>query len=550
MQEPGPFDRILQTSPEADRAGRWVVALIVGLGLLLLILVLPPVSILSEGGDKEESAQDGAVVTTVRGDMPRLPEAFEALSSLYEISAPETMQGPLIITVNLREPVLDQRNLALYTFADGKWQRLSSATLVNDGAAAEGEVGKLPENVVVLRRSEKGMEVTGWLPSGGSLDLQAGLAITVLNPVDFAPAADGSLVGNPTPVSPEASFRVYPTVRTASPEDVEALNSVLASPDLRRAHVDAILSAVSSGGYDGVDLDYAGMSPARTDEFVEMVETLAEELHRDGRGITLLLPLPNRVGSEWDTGGFDWERLGRAVDYIKVAPEEDQGGYYRRMEDALDFLTGQVDPVKLLLVVGGLSREKSSEGIRTLTFSQALALASTPSLDAEGDIGPGQTVRIVGTNLSEEEGASGLHWDDEALAVTFTYPGRGGKRTVWISNVFSVAFRLDLARRYGLGGVAIEDVSLAAGEANIWPVIQEYAETGSVGLVRPNDELLAPHWSASGGTLDTEVGSAVQWHTPEEPGLYEVTLVVSDGVVRVGQRLVVEVTALPVPATP
>lgn len=550
MQEPGPFDRILQTSPEADRAGRWVVALIVGLGLLLLILVLPPVSILSGGGDKGEGAEDGVVVTTVRGDMPRLPEAIEALSALYEISAPETMQGPLIITVNLREPLPDPRNLALYTFADGGWHRLSSATLVNDGAAAQGEVGKLPENVAVLRRTEERMEVTGWLPWGASLDLQAGLALTVLNPVDFGPAADGSLVGNPTPVSPEVPFQVYPTVRTASPEDVEALNSLLASPDLRRAHVDAILAAVRSSGYHGVDLDYAGVSAARADEFVEMVETLSEELHRDGLGITLLLPLPNRDGSDWDTGGYDWERLGRIVDYIKVAPEEDQGVYHRRMEDALDFLTRRVDPSKLLLVVGGLSREKSSEGIRTLTFSQALALASVPSLHAEGDIGPEQTVRIIGTNLSEEEGASGLHWDDEALAVAFTYPGRGGKRTVWLSNVFSVAFRLDLARRYGLGGVAIEDVSLAAGEANIWPVIQEYTETGSVILVRPNGDLLTPRWSASGGTLDTEVGSAVQWHTPEEPGLYEVTLIVSDGVVRMGQRLIVEVVAPPVPATP
>jgi hypothetical protein len=548
MQDPGPFDRILQISPEADRAGRWVVGLTVGLGLLLLILVLPPVCILSRGGDEEGGAEGGAVVSTAQGDMPRLPEAFEALSSLYEISTPGAMQGALIITVNLLEPLLEERNVALYTFADGRWQRLSGATLVNDGTAAQGEVGKLPGNVAVLRRSEGAMEVTGWLPSGASLDLRTGSALTVLNPVDFAPAGDGSLVGNSTSISPEVPFRVCPTVRTASPEDVETVNGLLASPDLRRAHVDAILAMVREAGYDGVDLDYGGVSAARADEFAEMVETLAAGLHADGRRITLLLPLPSRAGSEWDTGGYDWERLGETADHIKVAPEEDQGAYYRRMEDALDFLTGLVEPRKLLLVVGGLSREKGSEGIRTLTFSEALTLASVPTVDAEGDIGPGQTVRVIGANLAEEEGASGLYWDDEALAVTFTYPGRGGKRTVWLSNVFSTAFRLDLARRRGLGGVAMEDVSSAAGEANIWPAIQEYAETGSVTLVRPNGELLAPQWSASGGSLDTEVGSTVQWQTPDEPGLYEVTLIVSDGVVRVGQRLVVEVRASPVPA--
>jgi spore germination protein YaaH len=300
---------------------------------------------------------------------------------------------------------------------------------------------------------------------------------------------------------------------------------------------------VRSGAYGGVELDYREVDATRKAEFVELVQALAEELHADGRGITLLLPRPVREGAEWDTGGYDWERLGATVDAIKLAQETDESLYHGRMEEVLEFLAQRVDRGKLLLVVGPLSREKGGEGIRSLTLIEALALASQPGLRAEGEIVPGQTVRVVGENLLEEEGASGLHWDEQALAVTFSYPGRGGKRTVWIGNVFSVAFKLDLARRYGLGGVAIEDVSLASGQADIWPAIQEYADAGSVSLVRPNGDLLTPHWVAGAGTFDTETGSTVQWQAPPEPGIYEVTLVVSDGVVRVGQQLAMEVLA-------
>jgi len=550
MHEQGPFDRILRTSPERDRTPAYVVAVIIGLGLLLLILVLPPVSILSRGGESEEGDLGGIVTSAARGNLPQLPEGFEPLSSLYDLSAPEDMRGTAVITVNLRAPQTDVHNLALYTFVDGRWRRLAGASLVSDGTAAQGEVSVLPDNVVVLRRTETVRQVTGWLPSGTELDPRAGLSLTVLNPIDFAPASDGSLMGSPSPLPPDGSYQVYPTIRAASPEEVQAVDIILASQDLREAHVNAITEMVRSGAYGGVELDYAGVNVTRRDEFVELVQALAERLHADGRGITMLLPLPVRDGAEWDTGGYDWERLGATVDGIKLTPETDEGLYYRRMEEVLDFLTQRVDRGKLLLVVGPLSHEKSGEGIRSLTLTEALALASLPGLRAEGDIMPGQTVRVVGENLVEDEGASGIYWDDEALAVTFTYPGRGGKRTVWIGNVFSVAFKLDLARRYGLGGVAIEDVSLPAGQADIWPAIAEYADAGSVSLVRPNGDLLMPHWVADAGALEIETGSAVQWQAPPEPGVYEVTLIVSDGVVRVGQPLGVEVLAPAAEASP
>ena len=52
--KPGPFDPLLrqaaETTPEHDRAVVYVIGTIIGLALLLLVLVLPPISILSRGG--------------------------------------------------------------------------------------------------------------------------------------------------------------------------------------------------------------------------------------------------------------------------------------------------------------------------------------------------------------------------------------------------------------------------------------------------------------------------------------------------------------------
>jgi hypothetical protein len=540
MREQGPFDKLLQPDEPRDRTPIFIVGVIVVLAIVLLILVLPPVSILKGGGGGAPTGP-GALTSRPRTKTPEPPAGWEILSRLYELKTGE-VEGGALLTVDLDTRPADERNLALYTYEDGQWRRLAPATLINEGTAAQGEVSSLPQNVAVLRRTTLAVQVMGWLPPDAEMDPEAARTLTMLHPLDFVPAADGILLGTGRPRPQDSALRVLPTVRALGPPESEAVDTVLASPELRQAHIDDILRVVREGAYEGIDIDYRAVSPARSADFTQFVVDLADALHREGRSLTLTLPLPVRQAAGWDTGPYDWQALGQAVDAIELAAEPDQSLYYQRMEDALGFLTQQVDRSKLVLVVSPFSHEKGGEGIKALLLSQALGLASTLVARTEGDIRPQDQVTIVGPNIYQDEGASGLFWDDEALAVSFSYPGEGGARTVWIENGFSVAFKLDLVRRFQLGGVAVEDVSLSAAGPNIWIPVEELADSGNMTLVKPNGSLLKPYWEASEGALDGGAQGAVVWTAPA-PGTYEVTLVVSDGVVRVGQRLSLEVKA-------
>jgi len=540
MREQGPFDRLLQPEERQDRTPIFVIGAIVLLAIVLLILVLPPVSILSDGGDGPKGP--GGIASRPRVEAPEPPAGWEVLSPLYELESTGESEGGAVLTVNLEVRPADERNLALFTYDDGQWKRLAPATLMNDGTAAQGEVPFLPRNVAALRRTTPAIQVAGWLPAEAQIDPETANALSVLHPLDFFPAADGILLGTGRPRPEGSALRVLPTVRALGPPESEAVDTVLASPELRQTHINDIVRVVQEGAYDGIDLDYRAVSPARGADFTQLVIDLADALHREGRSLTLTLPLPVKEMAGWDTGPYDWKALGEAADAIELAAEPDQSLYHARMEEVLGFLTQQVDSSRLMLVVSPFSHEKGGEGIRALLLSQALGVASTLVARTEGDIRPQEAITIVGPNIYQDEGASGLYWDDEALAVTFSYPGEGGARSVWIENSFSVAFKLDLARRFQLGGIAVDDVSLAAAGPDIWAPIQELAESGEVTLVRPNGPLLKPHWETSDGALDGGAKGAVNWTAPA-PGTYEVTLVVSDGVVRVGQRLSLEVKA-------
>jgi hypothetical protein len=176
-----------------------------------------------------------------------------------------------------------------------------------------------------------------------------------------------------------------------------------------------------------------------------------------------------------------------------------------------------------------------------MALNDALARASVVSVKTTGDIAPGGGVQLVSQNLAASEGASGMHWDDEARSVTFSYPGRGGKRTVWIANQFSAAFRLELAQRFGLGGVSISDVSTEDGGADVWTPVQQLSDSGSLTLSKPNGKLFTPAWTASDGTLNPSEGDGTTWTAPKKAGAYNVVLIVSDGAVRAGQQISLDV---------
>jgi hypothetical protein len=112
-----------------------------------------------------------------------------------------------------------------------------------------------------------------------------------------------------------------------------------------------------------------------------------------------------------------------------------------------------------------------------------------------------------------------------------------------MANAFSESFKLDLASRFGLGGVAVDSIGLGSASANIWPAVGGFAAGSELDLLAPNDGLLEPRWEASAGELENDSGAEVTWTAPDEAGTYTLTLVVSDGAVRAGQNLTVTVGA-------
>ncbi len=543
----GPFDDLLRPQstarPAAPGRGGIVVLAMLLLGALLLILVLPPISLLSRGGGGSSSGGTPNIKTTLHKNAPQPPKGLVAVSPFYDVSVSGHIVGPATITLQLANTTSDGRNLSAYTQQKGQWQRLGDASLIANGSAVQATVSDIPQNIVVLRRDASARQLIGYLPAGAQISASAAQALSVVDPVDFSPQSDGSLAGSATSASLPSGLPIRASIRATGSDGASAVDAIMASPDLRASHVDAILKMVEAGHYDGVDIDYGSLDALRKDGFSEFISNLAEQLHRRRLVLTLTAPLPEQQGSAWNTGAYDWSRLSQVADLIELAPEGDPSLYYKKTEAALQYLIddSKIASAKLVLRISPFSVEKGGEGMRSLTGLEALAIGSVLSADKTDNISPGEAVDVKATNIDTADGATGISWDAEAEAVSFVYPGLGGARTVWLENAFSIAFKLDMVQRFNLGGIAIEDVSDSVGGADSWPVIGDFLDSGKVSLVKPNGSLLVPQWEADGGQLESKAAGSVTWVAPNEPGEYHLTLIVSDGLARIGQRLVLTV---------
>ena len=468
------------------------------------------------------------------------PDGYEFASRIFELNpkAQATQPGfDLQVQAALLKPASDGRMLSFFRYDEAakRWEPVAPAVPDAQGAVVTGTFKDAPAVIAVLRRNTPAGEVVAYLPHNATLNQQAIPHVTIVHPIDFAPAADGGVAGELSRTVPKSTtYEVYPVIaaNASVPGQVAVVESLLADARSRTNHVQQIVAKVNEAGVNGIDIAYLDLPATQRTSFTLFIGELAEVLHAQGKKVTVTLPSPIKTQNRIDEGAYDYQAIAERVDLIKIAPYRDQATFRLVMPEVLAFLTGRVQPSKLVLTVSPYATETGGETINRLTLVDAMNIATRISIRAQAEaITVSTQVNVAGTNIDRDEGLTGIRWYPETATVAFSYKQAqgGGSRTIYLENVFSVGFKLELIPTYRLGGVAIEDASENVLLGDIWLALIPFVTSGLPTLMQPNAEDLKPKWSVSGGTIeDTGRGSA-RWFTPAEPGTYTVSLTLSDG---------------------
>ena len=115
---------------------------------------------------------------------------------------------------------------------------------------------------------------------------------------------------------------------------------------------------------------------------------MAEGLHSQGKTLTLTLPRSPQGASIASTRApTTGPRSAQSADLIKIAPVRDQSTYRLHMPEVLEHITSAVDPGKVILTITPYASEKSADGLRALTLTEAMTIASKLAVRSESVTG-------------------------------------------------------------------------------------------------------------------------------------------------------------------
>ncbi len=433
----------------------------------------------------------GEVVVLSNGTAVSVPGGVQAIDDLYVWNGEQWVFVPSVIS------------------GDGQQLQITGQTPGQEGVIVERAK---PDSIII--GSEVGQDEpmpTDYLPllneiSVGSLRL----------------AADGKLEGDASAMPTGGYMQYLHVTNSGVIVDQTALSQLLGDPTLQAAHIDALVTRAATDGYAGINLDYQGVVAGQAAEFTTFVENLAGALQ--ARDLKLVVTLATPVAGEngqWDTGGQNWEAIGRAADGVYAQMPLDPSAYVDGgpAEKMLSWGARQINRATFTALFSANAIDKLGGVLREMPLSEALEkVGSLEFVEPAESVDPGAPVAV-----SLAGNATPLEWDGDSLTYKFTYDENGQTRTVWLNSDAALAYRLRLADRYRVRGVVVRGLAGAANPERYVSALESY----SAGAAAPDPVGAAITWTvenADGGVVASSSGEALNftWEGTESAGTYRI----------------------------
>jgi hypothetical protein len=549
---------------EQFQLGVWIYGVIAA--VVIIILLLPPVSLLKRLGitgyttldakDSSISHEDGLTLSvnpeTYTGrlrlqvtSVPRLEflegsagsalrKAVEALpqnllvkSPLYQVKTRGDSAQPVMLDVVVPNDAEPWETLDLYTWTGEEWQWIGSDlhTEVAEHEFIRARVTDVPESIVVVQAQSVAPIVSTPLEPGDNPVATAAGVINELNPTGLLLGTDGGFVGDPDslpqPVEGDA-YAILPTLRNWAPGATVnrgLLSDLLTMPEIQQAHIAHIVQLCTERGFAGVDVDYRGVAPDERQTYADFIDALADELHAQGLRLSVVVESPTPGDGGWDTGGYDWPRLGAIADAVKVPFPDDPNAYVEggQAQRLLDWATAQVDRYKLHMLVSSLSAERSGDQVDHISLEEALApfgnviaVDDVAQVESDSQVKFDLSGHLLSITPQEDAGTYRLEYEADD----------GDTHTIWLGTAANLAAKLQWAQTYHLGGIVVADI-LDPGNG---PGIVDTIRTATA---PPGDQMQVV-WTVTSetATIDQQTSPLTEpdytWTVLASPGTYAV----------------------------
>jgi hypothetical protein len=393
-----------------------------------------------------------------------LPGNLRLQSALFSIQTQGHLPGQLYVALVLPAGG-DPNGFDLYAWNGKSWDFLPAEAR---GGQLVASLAQPPAVVGLFEAAPVPPLALALLEPGQSLTPAVAGAVNAVLLDGVLLQSDGGLGGQVPGVALHQGYGAYPVLS----DQAGALGAVLANSAARLKHLQTLVAFAVSGGYDGIVLDYAAVTPELGPSYAQFVADLAAQLHGQGKELFVQVPSPSRSNDAFKTGGYDWRALGGSADALLVPVAEDPTAFGSGLADALlAWAVGEVPRAHLRLLTSAKSVENA--GSQFTLVDQAAALAPLGSVtlgDTVAALHPGEPISVELTGNVQS-----LAYDPAAFAARYTVADSNGvTRTLWLTTASTLRQRFNLAQKYRLGGVAVTDLMASGAPADMVNAVTQY----------------------------------------------------------------------------
>ncbi len=575
-QKPNPLIYLIEMIIEGS-LGSFLINFLMIPALIVLALLLPPVSLadrLLSIGHTRIGIQGGSIQSADGMEVNFLPEgvkqtfrvkldviprssflsgttsesllnAAESIPSnlimkspFYQIQLKWRDQPPnaVLLVVPIPKETEAHHLLDLYAWNGQTWRWLPNKKISTEGII-ESQLDYMPQSVAVMETHPVNPNVsTNYIPNTPLPDNIKGTLVEI-NPQGLSLDNNGEILGDLQNLPPEiqnSALNVIPTIRNWGDDGSirsDLIDNMLVNPDAQKRHIRAIVDLVQRNAFQGIELDYRGINPSLRQEYTDFLKQLSAALP-DSKFLSIRVDFPKQVSSEeWDTGGYDWQAIGRLVDVIKVPTSPNPEAYVQggQMEALLNWAVGQVNRYKIQLALSTLSTEEVNGVIRNISYQQALEpIGNVAVIREPGVVLPGQELNFTLGGLQE---TTGIQFDRASGAYYYAYlDDFDVQRTIYLENAASIARKLQFVAQYNLRGVAVENLLNESNDAQVWAVIRKFLDL----VIPPVESDYSVVWrvqNQDGGIVAEEMvhlsNPAYKWIVPDGDSSYQVAAAIA-----------------------
>lgn len=232
-------------------------------------------------------------------------------------------------------------------------------------------------------------------------------------------------------------------------------HAILSDEAKRSRLINNILVNMSKEKYSGVNIDIENIYWYDRQGYSTLIKELKEKLTPYGFYTTVSIPAKtydSYLMNNW-SGAFDYKEIGKYADRILLMTYDEHysGGNAGPVaslpwvEGVIKYAVTVIPPNKLLLGISAYGYDWWDGGSKTVKFNSANSLISS--------------VNAV------------VQWEDNMQVPYFKYYKNGTYHEVWYENLQSLSAKLDLVKKYSLGGIGIW--KLGYDDESFWSTIRE-----------------------------------------------------------------------------